>query len=42
MKGCVTVRDADWDEIIFLLFGDVAFVVFSVGRKYLSALGGYF
>ena len=28
MKGCVMVRGAGWDEMIFLLFGDVAFVGF--------------
>ena len=28
LKGCVTVRCAGWDEIVFLLFGDVAFVGF--------------
>ena len=28
LKGCVTVRGAGWDEIVFLLFGDVAFLGF--------------
>ena len=28
IKGCVTVRGVGWDEMIFLLFGDVAFVGF--------------
>ena len=35
-------RGAGWFEMILLLFGDVVFIVFSVARKYLSALGGYF
>ena len=35
-------RSAGWDEMILLLLRYVTFVVFSVGRKYLSALGGYF
>ena len=38
MKGCVMVRGAGWDEMIFLLFGDVAFVGF--GWMFL-VLGGY-
>ena len=28
LKGCVTERGAGWDEIVLLLFGDVAFVGF--------------
>ena len=36
------VRSAVWVEMILLLFGDVVFLVFSVARKYLLALSGYF
>ena len=28
LKGCVTERGAGWDEIVLLLFGDVAFLGF--------------
>ena len=28
IEGCVMVRGAGWDEIVFLLFGDVAFLGF--------------
>ena len=28
MKGCVTVRDAGWDEVFLLLFFEVLFVGF--------------
>ena len=28
MKGCVMVRGVGWDEMILLLFGDVAFLGF--------------